>query len=655
MATRQLLRFLLPTAMISLLAGCGGGGTFNVQNPPPPPVKTVTIAFQPAPVGSLQINQPTDLAAVVSNDPNKTGVDWTVTCQNPGNCGSLSALHTSSGQATTYTPPAMLSGNRQMVSIVAFATADHSQNVVAPIAVTAFGSVLAGTYVLQAQGVDSSLGPYQFAGVAVLDGNGGITSGEQTVNLLDQTVGLLLTKSDPITGGSYFLGADGRGTITLNTNDQAVGVSGTEEFSLVFLSSAQALIAQVDGSASGSGSMDLQGAITPPTGGYAFVASGLDLGTASPTAFGGIFNINSPNTISGKGSISDQNLAGTVTQNQTLSGTVSDPDPFGAVTIDLTLGFAGGAPVEFIGYMVDALHMKLIESDNVSGGGFASTGGLAIGQGPAAGTFKGAAAFSGNYVFGVLGSDVSVGVPSTFTAAGVFNADGAGHLANGTADLLLQGNCIQASCAQNGIPGAQISGAFTGTYVVPLNGIGRARVVFNKFSPAPKPNFQPAFAFYLTGNGNPPLVLDISANANYPTVGAGIAYPQSATPTFGGKYGFSLTQQNGGESDSTAQMTADTTTNTLAGFMDTSSGSFGNPITGSFAVPGPNGAFTGGLGGQAFEFISPLTGSFAANFYAIDSGHGFFTETDLTDPNNPSGVVSLGYYAVRSPTCAGCP
>lgn len=65
-----------------------------------------------------------------------------------------------------------LSGNSESVTIVAYATAAPIQNVVAPIAITAFGSNLIGTYVLQAQGVDTSLGPYQFAGVIVLNGDG---------------------------------------------------------------------------------------------------------------------------------------------------------------------------------------------------------------------------------------------------------------------------------------------------------------------------------------------------------------------------------------------------------------------------------------------------------------------------------------------------
>jgi hypothetical protein len=641
--------YLLLAATISVLAGCEGS-TANVHNPPPPPGTTVSIAFQPAPAGSISINTTTPLSAVVSNDPNNAGVDWSLTCQNKnsGACGSLSALHTESAQATTYTPPLALAGNSQTVNIVAFATADHTQNVVAAITVTAFGASLKGTYVLQAQGIDStSLGPYQFAGVIVLDGNGGITSGEQTVNFFDPVVGSSLSKSDLVTGGSYFLGPDGRGTMTINTNDPDIGQSGVETFSFVSLSTSQALITQTDFTDSATGTMDLQTNTAAPSGGYAFVVSGTDIASASPTAVGGIFNIDSPNIISGTGSVADQNLAGILSVNATLLGTLSNPDSSGAVTINLTPSFASG-PMQFTGYIVDDTHIKLIESDNSTGW----TGGVAIGQGSATGTFTDVSSFSGTYVFGVLGVDLFGFTPNTSTSLGLFTADGSGGLVNGFTDMFLQLNGNQPP----NFFGAQISAAFGGTYTSGTHGTGRMHATFNQFVPAPKPAFQPVIIFYLTGNGNPALVLDGSDTGlrNYPSVGAGIAYPQSTGPlTFGGEYGFSFTQQNGGENDGTGQMTADPSAGTVSGIVDTNSGfnsTFNNSISGTFGSPLSNGRVAGTLAGQIFEF-SP----FNVEYYIIDPSHGFFVETDLTDPNIPTGVVSFGYYAARTPVCDGCP
>jgi hypothetical protein len=158
---------------------------------------------------------------------------------------------------------------------------------------------------------------------------------------------------------------------------------------------------------------------------------------------------------------------------------------------------------------------------------------------------------------------------------------------------------------------------------------------------------------YLTGNGNPPLVM-VGPGFNYPFLGAGIAYPQSAGPlTFGGLYGFSITQQNGSESDGTGQMTANKTTNALSGIVDFNSNfnqTSGNSLSGTFAIPGANGRFAGTLASGVFDF-SPM----AADFFLIDSGHGFFVETDLINPTTPSGVVSSGYFATRTPVCQDCP
>ncbi len=647
MAIERWALFLLPAAIISVFAGCGGS-TANVQNPSPPPSSKVEIAFQPAPVESIQISATASLTAVVTNDPTNSGVDWQVACPVVGTCGTLSSPHTGSGQGTIYTPPSSLSGNSQTFTVVAFATADHTQNVLAPISVTAFGVNLQGTFVLQVQGIDSSLQPYQFAGVLVLDGNGGITSGEQTVNFFDQNpdIETTISKSDPITGGTYFLGPDGRGTITIRTADTDIGASngnagnGTETFTFVSLSSSQALVAQVDfggatTSTSGTGTMDLQTSVATPTGGYAFAVSGTDIATASPTAMGGIFNIDSPHTISGIGSVTDQNLAGVISAKKKLSGTVSDPDPFGAVTLTLNAGYET-SPIQFTGYIVDATHMKIIESDNTIGGtDVGSTGGLAIGQGGATGTFTTPASLSGTYVFGVLGEDqdLSVYIPATVTSVGLFTADGNGGLENGFTDTFLWGVATQ------------VSATFDGTYLIDTAGAGRVQVNFSHLSPHPVPAYQPVLFLYLTGNGNPPLFLD-SGGINYPSLGAGIAYPQSASSlTFNGDYGFSFTQQNGSETDGTGQMTASVAAHTVSGVADFNSGfalSAGQTFNDTFVSPDSNGRFAGTL------FDSTI----AVEYYIIDANHGFFVETDLVNPG--SGQVSFGYYAARTPVCSSC-
>jgi hypothetical protein len=640
-------------------------------------VTPVSIAFQPTPSASIPLNATAALTAVVSNDSSNAGVDWSLLCGKNANCGTLSPLHTDSGKAATYTPPPIIPGNSQTVTIEAFATADHNKNLVTPVTVTGFGSSLKGSYVLQAQGIDINGGPnYQFAGVITLDGNGGITAGEQTINFLDTNpnIGAFVSKTDLITRGSYFLGPDGRGTITVSTNDTDIGGNGIESFAFVYLSSSHLLITQVDLAlpstppanvpatlVSASGTMDLQtwtSSSPALSGGYAFVVSGSDFASGSPSAIGGVLNIDSlpgnPNNISGNGSVTDQTLAGTLTAFQPLSGTVSNPDSFGAVTLNLTVPGFLTPSLQFVGYVVDATHIQLIESDNPAGvGGIGSTAGVAIGQGAATGTFRDNTFFSGTYVLGILGVDLAGVTPATLTSANVFQADGAGHLASGFTDTLLAANSIQPP----NFFGAQISSQFGGTYSVNATGTGRTRVFFNRFVPRPVPVFQPEFFSYLTGNGNPPLVLDVGDTAhNYPNVGIGIAYPQAAAPfSFNGKYGVNFTQSNFGiESDVPGQMTVDGTAQTLSGVVDTNQNSSSlpdTPLSGSFGTISNDGRFTGQLTNTFFPTPGNAPNTIAVDFYLIDSAHGFFVETDSLT----SFVFSLGYFAARAPVCQGCP
>jgi hypothetical protein len=633
-AIRRRIQLLLSAASIAVLAACGSSTT-NIKNPPAPPSTLVSIAFQPAPAASVALNSTTSITAVVGNDPSDAGVDWALLCQNNANCGTLGPLHTQSGAPTTYTPPNTISGNSQAVTIEAFATADQTKNVVTAITVTGFASSLQGTYVFETRGIDAN-GPFQLAGVIVLDGKGGITSGEQTHSDFSLSV------SDPISGGSYNIGPDGRGTLTLNTADQNIGQQGVENLSLVFLSNSHALIATLDNpllnpsSETSSGTLDLQTSTTAPTGGYAFAVNGTDLGL-EPMAIGGVLKISSPNEISQAGSVADQDDAGTVFPSATISGTVTDPDSFGSLKFNLTAAFAP-TPIQFTGYIVDGLHIKLIESDNNgSGTGFGSTAGVAISQGSATGTFNKKTAFAGTYVFGIQGQDISA-LPTSLASVGRFTADNSGHLKNGYDDELL-----------NGL-GVEISDSFAGTYTLDSTGTGRVDSSFNFSVSGPGPEF----IFYLTGNGNPPLVLD--ADDAIGSLGIGLAHPQAAAPfSFNGKYGLRFTESNGqSEDDATGQITVNGSSDTLTGIVDTNldfSPQPNTPLNGTFISIPSSGRFSGGLTNTFFPSPGSVPNTIAVAFYLIDSSHGFFIETDSLT----SGELSFGYFTTRTPVCPTCP
>jgi hypothetical protein len=685
-ATQRWILSLLLAAMISVLAGCSSGSTANVQNPPPPPQSEVAIAFQPEPTPSLDVGFSENVTAVVTNDPNNYGVDWTLTCQNPPNCGALSALHTASGTPTTYSAPSTISGNTMGVEVVALATADHTKNVIAPLTVSTFDSSLpAGTYVLQVHGVDSSLNPYQLAGAIVLDGDGNITNGEQTTNYFTS-----LSILDTNLTGAYFLGNDGRGTITINTSDNNIGGNGIEAFAFVFLNNNQlqnprALISQIDlgaanTGASASGTMDLQTSQTAFLSGssYAFVMNGAaiqpKLGKSSPypIAFGGIFNISSGN-IAG---LSDEIYGKELTETSApISSTapIGTPDSFGQVVMNLTAGFGfhqKPVSLQLTGYIVDASHIKLIESDYITNNvnnntAFGLTGGIAIAQTVPSGGFSNTSLSGAPYVFGVTGVDLccSDTIPSTLTAAGLFTADGIGDLTSGYSDTFLQLNCAQQTCKQNEITGAQISQSFTGGYSI--DSTGRAVSTSNTYSTEPKPTYNPTYYLYLTGlaagGGDPAALVLADGDVNYASFATGVAYQQSGTVAFSGDYGMSFMQENGSETDGTAQMNANSAdTPPLFGFADASNGSGqDNGFLGTFLSPSSNLPFSGTLYANpnaTFNAVFPLIGNdvpMAVNYYFIDLAHMFWIETDLVSES--SGQVSLGYDVARIPVCARCP
>ena len=680
MATQRWILSPLLGAILSVLAGCSSGSTANVQNPPPPPPSNVAIAFQPEPAPALNVGFSENITAVVTNDPSNAGVSWSLACQIPSNCGTLSALSTSSGSPVTYTAPSTISGSTMGVEVVAFATAAKTSNVVAPLTVSAFDSSLpAGTYVIQVQGVDSFLNPYQLAGAIVLDGAGNITNGEQTSNYFGS-----LSLLDANLTGNYFLGNDGRGTITINTNDNNIGGNGTETFALVFLNNngqnPRALISQIDlGAAttgtSATGTLELQSSVTPPSGSYAFVMNGAavqpKLGKSSPypIAFGGILNIASGN-VSG---LSDEIYGKELTETGApISSTtpIAAPDSFGQVVLILTAGFGfhqNPINLQLTGYVVDSTHIRLIESDYTASNAnpFGLTGGVAIAQTLPQGGFSNATLSGAPYVFGVAGVDLccSNAIPSTLTSAGLFTADGLGEITSGFSDTFLQLNCAQPSCKQNGITGAQISQSFSGGYSV--DSTGRAISTSITYVTEPKPAYNPTYYFYLTGlpsgAGEPAALVLAAGDVNYASFATGVAYQQSGTPAFGGDYGMSFTQENGSENDGTAQFNANGPAQTLSGFADSSVNADlpnlpDQAIGGSFSATSASSPFSGTLQNADQSSAFNIGGSSAAlpvNYYFIDPAHSFWIETDLISAS--SGEVSLGYNAARTPICAACP
>jgi len=223
-------------------------------------------------------------------------------------------------------------------------------------------------------------------------------------------------------------------------------------------------------------------------------------------------------------------------------------------------------------------------------------------------------------------------------SAGLFTADGGGNLTNGYDDEFVEGTPTE------------ISDSFTGTYILDASGMGRvdSQISFNKHEPAPQ------LIFYLTGNGNPSVVLSLDTTLG--TMGMGLANPQSASAVaFNGKYGLTFTQGIGAlESDSIAQISADSASGSFSGVVDSNldfNGQLDTPLSGSFTPGTATGRYTGSLTDVFFPTPGANPSSLTMAFYLIDSAHGYFIETD----SSISAELTFGYFGARTPVCATCP
>jgi hypothetical protein len=459
----------------------------------------ITVAISGAPT-NLAVGGTAQLTATVTNDSTNAGADWS--CAPAGTCGTFNPTHTASGAATTYTAPAAAVA----VTITAASTAQASATATANITVgtTSGGATLsAGQFVFSLIGTDSSGHVYALAGSAALDGNGHVTAGEQDFNnghgLTSPTTG------DQISGGTYSVGANGVGTLSLITNNTALGTAGTENFSMTVVNSKHALLTQTDASGTAGGTLDFQ---TLPTGNQvtgSFSWSVAGASGSSREVFGGILTSTGPGTYH---VTLDSNTAGTVHQGGTNTTSIAAADAAGRTS----MAFGGD---NFVIYIVGPEVLRIIVTNTGE-----TDSGSAFGQG--AGPFS-AASLTGSFVF--KESSAVTGATS-FVAAGQFTTDAKGNITAGLADGDAGGTVTSAS--------------FGGTYTIGANGYGSAAVTgnsqlagtFGLYAVDPALNILDPNNTAAGGGGA--VLLDLAGAA----VGTGVILPQAApaSQTFTGNY-----------------------------------------------------------------------------------------------------------------------
>lgn len=230
-------------------------------------------------------------------------------------------------------------------------------------------SSLSGQYAFEMSGEDLSGGFIARVGSFTADGNGNITAAIEDVNDAGSFSFVQFT------GGTYSVGTDGRGTLTLTGGSLGGGLG----LSITLNSTSSGVAIQVDEAATSSGSFDLQTAsafsLPSITGQYAFDLSGED-SSGAPLSVVGEFAVNGGGGLTG--GTSDIN-DGSVSTGP--SGPVAIPAS--SFVMDPTFGSSSGRGTVTINgqtvayYIVDGTRLKMVEEDSVAltvGDAFAESG-----------------------------------------------------------------------------------------------------------------------------------------------------------------------------------------------------------------------------------------------------------------------------------------
>ncbi|MGO9127746.1 MAG: hypothetical protein ACLP6G_22995 [Terriglobales bacterium] len=387
----SILALILVCLVFGFLTGCSSSSS----TPPPPPTIAITATSgsgQKANVGDAFTNML--VATVTSNGTAASGITVTFTPV-PGSAGQSctpSATTATTGSDGTASITCTANSTPGAYSVTAAATG--------ATATASFteGNTAPRVFVFYVNGLENSAsdGPvyYGIAGAVGFDLSGNVLGGEQDYN--DGQNGFM-SPADIITatGSSMTVNpTTGTGTLVFNVSasNSGLGVAGIEKFAVQFVNASHALITQFDGSATSSGSFDLQTATSGADGNFAFTLSGLNP-AGFPFAYGGVFS-NTSGTIHGT---YDENDAGKVLLGNTLTATDNGvgADVYGRGSIT---GFTdpnnGNASISLVYYIVGPEVLRIIDVDADD-----AMAGSAYGQGSAT-TFDSTALSTD--VFGIL-------------------------------------------------------------------------------------------------------------------------------------------------------------------------------------------------------------------------------------------------------------
>jgi hypothetical protein len=571
-----------------------GGGTFagNVLTAPatPGPIAitatsqadttksatvTVTVtAAQPIPVSPSAVAVPAGGLQQFTASAGGQAVVWSLPSPLPGvDFGHID-------QSGNYTAPAVPPPGGTVTISASSATGAGTANVI----ILFSDASLLGQYAFSYSGEDAA-GFLAVAGSITFDGLGNVTpGGVEDVNSGNAVV------TNPITGGTYDVGPDGRTTVSFTTSVATV------TFQVTIISPQHAQLVRFDTVATGSGTIDLQNkaelSISAISNFYSFAVSGINSG-GFPEAIAGNFFADSNGNFPINKAIQDVNNGGSVTQADTsLQGQIVTFDSnTGRGLLQFTSTTKG--TLSFAFYIVGHTHIKLVETDTapiLAGDAFSAPNSITL------------ASLTGNNAF-TLGGSVTKGA---YAAGGIFTSSGTGTITGGVQDVNLAGRVFAQTIATSG-----------STYTItPANS---NRILLNVS------NGTSTFTYgvYINSNGTAEMI-ELDANV---VVASGLAFAQSSTTAPQGNYALNLTGAVGqGEEDVNGAI-ASSGAAALTGYLDANvAGSlFPNvPLSGStMTVP-----TTRGRGTITLQTAAPSPTSFALAYYVVDNQTYLLVEID---------------------------
>jgi hypothetical protein len=517
------------------LTGCSSN-----SSPPPPTIvitamaadatqnATVNMAFA-SPLGvTVTSNGLPDSGATVTFAATSSGgatcalSATTATTDSTGSVSSVSC--TANGTAGSYTVTASVSGATTPATFSLTNTA-----------------VQTVTYVFYASGTElpntangGHVDYYAVAGAVTFTTSGTFVGGEQ-----DYNDGGGITAVDAMTSASLSVNQNtSQGMLTVVTADTKVGISGTETFAVQFVNQNHALISQFDGSATSSGSLDLQTATSPTATNFAFTLSGIDSGY-HPVGYGGVISISSGlegRVITGTADVNDDGdavFASSSTAGSNLFGRwPAAADSYGRSTAKLMITSAAlpSSPttLSLAFYVVGGEVVRIIDVDPETSAtvlGPAALGSL-YGQGTNA-TSAGNASLVLTTSGCVFEIESNSRANNPYAAAGQFHPSISGYMTSGEGDENGDGATFEASP----LVGSTYNIASNGYGSISLTGLGPVASL-GLYMTDPKLNLIDPnnISTELAGG----LILDMDSALSG---GVGVVIPQG-TGGFTGSYGF---------------------------------------------------------------------------------------------------------------------